>query len=281
MHVAALCLAAAMPLCTSANAVAQSASGEWSFSLTPYLWLPTIEGSSRFGPPPGGGGNPDVSVGPTDWLSLLNFAVMVSGGAKKGPFTVISDVVFLSMSSNDSRVASVDDTISVPGSPVQIPIDASLSLNTKFELHGLEWTLAAGYAIEDTDTTSMDLFAGVRYLGVDVSARWNLATDIVGPGGGMVLPAQGGVGRDTDLWDAIVGVRGHYELSQKWTVPYYFDFGTGSSDLTWQGMVGLTYTFDWGQLMMVYRHLEYDEGSNGLLQDFSFSGPAIGARFSF
>ncbi len=46
-------------------------------------------------------------------------------------------------------------------------------------------------------------------------------------------------------------------------------------------MLGLTRSFGWGDLMLVYRHLEYDQDSDGLLQDFSFSGPALGARFSF
>jgi hypothetical protein len=32
---------------------------------------------------------------------------------------------------------------------------------------------------------------------------------------------------------------------------------------------------------MVYRHLEYDQDTDSLLQGFSFSGPAVGARFRF
>ena len=46
-------------------------------------------------------------------------------------------------------------------------------------------------------------------------------------------------------------------------------------------MLGLTRSFGWGDLMLVYRHLEYDQDSDGLLQDLSFSGPALGARFRF
>ena len=62
-------------------AVAQSDSDEWRFSLTPYLWLPTIEGTLSFSVPPGGGGSPpDVRAGPTDWLDLLNTGLLI--GAK-------------------------------------------------------------------------------------------------------------------------------------------------------------------------------------------------------
>ncbi len=33
-----------------------------------------------------------------------------------------------------------------------------------------------------------------------------------------------------------------------WSVPYYLDVGTGDSDLTWQGLLGLAYSFGWGDL---------------------------------
>ena len=128
----------------------------------------------------------------------------------------------------------------------------------------------------------MDLFAGVRYFGTDAKSSWNLTADITTPGGSVILPAQGSVGKDDDLWDGIVGIKGHFDLSaQNWAVPYYLDIGTGSSELTWQATVGLAYAFNWGDLMMMYRHLEYDQDSSGLMQNFSFSGPLIGGRFHF
>jgi hypothetical protein len=46
-------------------------------------------------------------------------------------------------------------------------------------------------------------------------------------------------------------------------------------------MAGAAYEFDWGDLLIVYRHLEYDQDAASLLQDFSFSGPTFGARFHF
>ena len=98
----------------------------------------------------------------------------------------------------------------------------------------------------------------------------------------MVLPAQGSIGRDTNLWDGIVGMRGEFGVGDgNWSVPYHFDIGAGSSDLTWSAMAGLSFAFNWGDLMFIYRHLGYDQDAVGLLQDFSFSGPAVGARFRF
>ena len=64
-------------------------------------------------------------------------------------------------------------------------------------------------------------------------------------------------------------------------MPYYIDVGAGDSDLTWNAMLGMSREFGWGELVIAYRHLDYDQDANGLLQNFSFSGPGIGARFNF
>ncbi len=269
--------------CTSfsGSALAESNSDDWQFQITPYLWLPTIGGTLNFDLPPGGGGSPDIAVGPTDWLELLNFGAMIGGSARKGRFSIFTDIIYLSMTKNDdARVVSVDGNVS--GNLVSMPVSADLTLNTRTDFDGLLWTLAAGYTISETDTSSVDLFAGVRLFSTDFTASWDLSASVTTPGGVELLAAQGSIGSDTDLWDGILGVRGHFRFGDgNWSVPYYFDVGAGSSDLTWNAMAGLSRTYGWGDLMFVYRHLEYDEGSDGLLQGFSFSGPAFGAGFRF
>ena len=256
---------------------------QWQFSLTPYLWLPTIAGDLRFELPPGSGGNPSFDLGPTDWFDMLNFAAFVGGTAKKGRFSIISDIAYLSMSNEpDSRLASVETIVSGPGGRVEIPVGADITLDTETDLTGFMWSMALGYELHRTDRSNLDAFIGGRYFGVDVETSWSLTTAITTPGGTEVFPAAGQIGNDTDLWDAIVGIRGQFALGDsRWSVPYYVDVGSGSSDITWSAFTGLTYGFEWGDLLFAYRHLEYDEGSSGLLQNFSFTGPAIGARFNF
>ena len=265
----------------SGAALAENSSDEWQFQITPYLWLPTIDGTLNYDLPPGGGGSPDISVGPTDWLELLNFGALVAASARKGRFSIFTDFVYLSMTRNgDGRVVSVEGT--VPGGFTSIPVSANLTLNTRTDMDGLVWTLAAGYTVKQTKTSSVDVFAGARLFSVDFSSSWELTATITTPGGQQLLAAQGGIGSDTDLWDGIVGVRGHFAFGDgNWSVPYYFDIGAGSSDLTWNAMAGLSRTFGWGDLMFVYRHLAYDEDADGLMQSFSFSGPAFGAAFRF
>ncbi len=265
----------------SGAARAETSPDEWQFQLTPYLWLPTIGGTFNFDLPPAGGGSPDLEVGPTDWLELLNFGILIGGSARKGRFSIFTDVVYLSMSKiNDGKVVSVEGAVT--GNLISIPVRADLTLNTQTDFDGLLWTIAAGYTVKETETSSVELFAGARFFSIDVSASWELSAAITTPGGTELLAAQGSVGSKTDLWDGIIGVRGHFDFETgKWSVPYYFDIGTGSSDLTWNAMAGLSRSYGWGNLMFVYRHLEYDEGSDGLMRGFSFSGPAIGAGFRF
>jgi hypothetical protein len=46
-------------------------------------------------------------------------------------------------------------------------------------------------------------------------------------------------------------------------------------------MSGIGYSFRWGDALLAYRHLFYDQKGDELFHDFSFSGPAIGASFRF
>jgi hypothetical protein len=102
------------------------------------------------------------------------------------------------------------------------------------------------------------------------------------PGGAQTLPASGNGSRSTDLVDGIVGVRGRIRWGETpWFSPYYLDLGTGASTLTWQSVIGIGYGFKWGDVLLAYRTLYYDQKDDKLLQDFRFSGPTLGATFRF
>lgn len=256
---------------------------DWQFSLTPYLWLPTIQGNAGYEAPPGDGGDPIFSVGPTDRLDLLNFGALVGGTARKGNFSISSDFVYLSMSSeSDGRLLIVDGTITGPNGGVNIPVGADITANSETELKGFTWDLLFGNTFYHSGESFADAFAGARYVGVELTTDWSLTADITLPDNTVVLPADGRISRDVDLWDAIFGVRGEIALGEsRWALPYYADVGAGDAELTWNVMAGVSYAFGWGDMLVFYRHLEYDQGDSGLLQGFSFSGPAFGARFRF
>jgi len=268
------CLAGAIALAALPGAQAQSGTERWTFAVTPYVWLPNVDGTLTYSAPPGTGGRPEVGVGPNDYLENLDFALMLAGEARRGKWSIVTDAVYLDFGSEKSAVRSVN----FGGAA----LSAGLNANTQSSLKGLQWTLAAGYTVVQTPSVTLDVLAGFRYLGVEARTEWQLATAVSGPGGGQTFPASGSVSESTDLWDAIIGVRGRVRLGEsRWFVPYHLDAGGGSSSLTWQGLVGIAYGFKWGDAVLAYRHLFYDQSDGKLFQDFSFSGPALGVSFRF
>jgi hypothetical protein len=44
----------------------------------------------------------------------------------------------------------------------------------------------------------------------------------------------------------------------KFYIPYNIDVGTGSSEVSWEGMFGMGYGFKWVDILLAYCHLYYD-----------------------
>ena len=84
-----------------------------------------------------------------------------------------------------------------------------------------------------------------------------------------------------DVWDAIVGVRGHVPLTDKWYLPYYFDIGTGDTQLTWQAFGGVGYRFKHFDLVGGYRYMDWNFKDADVFGDMNLSGPFVGAKFMF
>ena len=269
-------LAAMAAFIFTAPAQAQSAAtaNQWTFSITPYLWLPNVNGTLKYSIPPGVGGSPEVETGPNDYLQNLQAVIMLSGDARSDRWSVFTDIIYLSFSDEESSVKSVNFGGNF--------VSSSVNVATSSSLRGTAWTLGTGYAVQTSQTWMLDIFGGLRYFSLQASTNWQLTTTITGPGGGQTFPRTGGISEGADLWDGIVGVRGRVLLgSSHWSVPYYLDIGTGSSSLTWQGMLGVAYSFKWGEVKLAYRDLYYDQKDDKFVQNLRFSGPALGATIRF
>jgi hypothetical protein len=75
--------------------MAQTQGDNWNFSVMPYLWLPSIDMKLNYGPPPAGGASAKVESDPDSYLDSLDFAMMISGTARKGRWLVGSDLIYL------------------------------------------------------------------------------------------------------------------------------------------------------------------------------------------
>jgi hypothetical protein len=245
---------------------AEAAASDWQFAATIYGWFPDIGGNTEFAS--GAGGTIDVDIG-----TILDHLKMTAQGSfefRKGKWGAFTDIVYLDVGESKSPPRNLE----LGG----VPLPAAVTAAADFDLKSTFWTLAASYRVGDSDTAPFDLLAGARLAHMEQELSWNF-TGNFGPI--TQPPRTGSAGESIDQWDVIVGGKGRMMLgaSNKWAVPYYFDIGTGDSDLTFQVEVGLSYAFGWGDLGVVWRYLDYDLKSDGPIADMNFSGPAAGVAF--
>ena len=231
-------------------------SDTWQFAGAVYLWGAGMDGKTQSGT--------EVAVDFGDLVDNLEMGFMGAFEARKGKWMFLTDVIYLDIGANKS----VD--VSIPIGPGAIDVTTNASL----DLTGLVLHFAGGYNLWVDDKSRLDLVAGARYLDLDTTVV--LSLEALGPGRSVTLAESGSV------WDAIVGVKGNLGLGERWYLPYYLDIGTGESDFTWQATGGVSFrAASWVDLALVYRHLEWDLGSDPLVADINFSGPAFGAIFRF
>ena len=227
-----------------------------------YGWVPSLSGSLNYDLP---GSGDQVSVDASKLIDALQMVFMGTYEIRKDKWSFTADAIYLDLAQSDAQAA----TAPIGPGNLQVAVGAEQSMTA------LILGFAGGYNMIQTDKLSLDLTVGARYLSLDVGVD----LQINGP-----LPPQLpslNLAKSVEIWDAVVGFKGNYRYNEKWFSPYYADIGTGDSDLTWQAMVGIGYTYSWGDILLAYRHLSYDQGDGGLVQDLELSGPAIAVNFRF
>ena len=147
-----------------------------------------------------------------------------------------------------------------------------ISRDATINISSVVWTLGGGYSLLRGPSGNLDLIAGARYL----SMSSDLTLSLQGPGG-LSTPSHK-VSLDASEWDGIIGARGQVLFpGTRWFIPYYIDVGTGSSNWTWQGILGAGYRFDWGDVTLALRSLSYDFDKDDA--DIRFTGPGLGVGF--
>lgn len=235
---------------TTSIAVAGTDSGQdrWEFAGEVYLWGAGMGGTTAAGD--------DIDISFSDLIDNLDFAYMGSLAASKDKWTLFADLIYLDVE-DDTRT-----TANIIGNPLQLDIN--------LELKGFISTLGGAYRVLKTDTTSLNLLAGARYLKLEADL------DItIGPGLSQKYTDSGHV------WDAIAGIRGKTELSNKWYLTYYLDAGAGDSDLTWQALGGLNYRFEKMDAFFGYRYLDWEFDDDDTFDNLNISGPYAGVKFRF
>jgi hypothetical protein len=219
----------------------------WAFGGSAYLWAAGVEGTSAEGD--------EIDVSFTDLLGSLEGGLMGILAARKGRWTLIADVLYLSIHEDTSSTAKLI------GFPVKLDVDVKLK--------GFVSTLGAAYRVIDEDMTSLDLLAGARYFNLDV----DFDADV---GAGKIEYSDSG-----DALDGIIGGQALISLTDRWYTSFYGDVGAGDSKLTWQAWPGVGYRFENVDAVAGYRHLAWETDDGDTFKDLSFSGPMLGVKFSF
>lgn len=188
----------------------------------------------------------------SDIIDNLDMAFMGTLGAQKGKWGFLSDIIYMNISKD-----------------VNAPLAPGVNI-TNIEMKSWVVTPMVTYRVMESEQLNLDLLGGVRYLYLKSPIEVNYIS----------------LGLDSDsIWDGIVGVRGKYDLNDKWHIPFQLDIGAGDSDMTWQAFAGIDYKYENFDLIAGYRYLDYDFDDNdpaaGALTDLTMSGPIIGAKFYF
>ncbi len=248
------------------GATAVSAESDWHWQGNLYGWFPDLNGQVAF---TDAGNGTDVTVPIETLLDKLQFTGQVSlfGSKERWGFGV--DTVFMNLGDSQEQTRQ----LFFNGNP--LPADVTARID--FDLKALIFTAVATYRLGDAGQGS-DLYFGLRQLSIEAELGWQLSSNFVG------IPelAAGAVSRDGEVLDAIIGIRGspRFGAAQQWTVPYFLDMGTGDSDFSWHSMIGVGYKLGDGDLVLGWRHLDYDVEAD-VLRSINFDGPMLGYSFSW
>ena len=227
----------------------------WKHSLTIYGWLPSFDGTTNY-TIPGDGNDPDEEV-ESSFVDKIDMVFMGSYEARKNKWSFLVDAIYLKMS-NAQNASSPQGRVTA---------SAEEELDT--------WVVGAygGYNLLETENAHIDMIAGVRYLSLSFAIDGDVS----------ILGATRGFSTEfsREFYDAVIGVKGHVDLSENWYVPYLFDIGAGDSELTWQGEASIGYRFGWGDVLATYRYIHYEKDDSRLIRDLDMYGPKIGVIFHF
>lgn len=263
-----------------------AASSGWTFEVTPYAWLPWLEGEGVIR-----GREFNVSINPVEILENTDMVWMSYLQAKYGPLTLFSDIIYGDLSSAGSLVTSKQFSPHISGT-----LGAALTAGYQF------WTVEGGAMYEvaqwrtDRDApypdTVVELLAGGRYWYQDLSVRVALAGTLNLDGlivsGNTALARSGGV----DWIDPFVGARLRYYPApghELWLRGDVGGFGAGSK-FTWQAFAAYDLQLCTVGPVVVngyfaYRALSVDyetgEGVNRYEYDVIEHGPIIGLAGRF
>lgn len=216
----------------------------WQNEVTIYGWLPSITATT---PLPDSG----ESIDADDIIDNLKMVFMGTYSGRNDTWSAFADVIYMDIGDSKNYTFPNNDVAHVGLDMKALLINAGI-----------------GYNVVDTGDGILDVTAGVRYvdLEVDVSTDLFVNRDLSG---------------SKDFTDFFIGVRGYKNINENWYIPYEADIGTGDTELSWQVFAGVGYRYDWGDVKLGYRYLDFDMEDDALVEDLTLSGAVLGVSIKF
>jgi opacity protein-like surface antigen len=200
-----------------------------------------------------------TSAGIGDYISELNFGLMVGAEARYNRFTLMTDLVYAnaSVTTSNNHFSSVN----LSSGPVNIARDEQLSTGSRLAM--TIWSLEGGYTVFQGDWGNLDAVAGMRMLFINGTSNYTLAADILGPNRTIALSRDGSLNLGDAYAEGVGGVAGRINIpNSKFFLPFYLDAGGGSVPFTWQAYAGTAYrATSWLDISLGYRYLDFNGGS--------------------
>jgi hypothetical protein len=287
--------AADLPPAMPVKAVSPAASNPWKIEITPYAWLPSLNGSSTVN-----GHTTDVSA--TFFGDLIHrkipkelFGLMTAFEARNDRFAIIGDFTYLLLGADKSGSRSATF-----GERIHVGADAALDTSIKMVI----FELAAAYELArwgssfgaSGSSTSLDIYGGGRvwWQQAEVSVGLTAALALNLPNRNFAIEGGRAVAKSGDVsWiDPIVGLRLRHQFAPGSELTLSGDiggFGAGSQ-FSWQALGAYRWAFaktnsaTWSALLG-YRalYVDYSKGAGASLYSFDMlqHGPILGVSARF
>lgn len=236
---------AAILACSSSDACAQE---RWNWVVAPYLWAVDVNTDLDVPPLSGGIGR---RTGFGDIIDKLDGAFQVHVEGQGDRFGIFADYTYLGLADDTTR-----------------PLFRSESdLDTQL------FEAAAVWSPAEQRFTGVDVFAGLRYIDLDISSN-------ITPTGPLGLPPIR-IDLDRSFSDFMVGTRYTWAFADRWGVTLRGDGSWGDTEGTWNASVVANYKMKSGVWFFGYRYLDVDAQVRGVGVDLVVKGPAVGYGFKF
>lgn len=215
---------------------------EW--SITPYIWATDTKLDLTYRGE--GIGGDEISF--NDLLDVLDTAFMVHAEGGKGHWSIFGDLTYLETSDTDQRTLLTIDTDSE-----QTFLDAGVAY----------WPGRVG--------SSLSLIGGLRYTGFD--DRYTIRMDEEG---------LTSLRTSNDYYDVLLGVRYHWDISDRWALLSHADFSFGDSEGTYLLRANFAVTVGarrQNRILFGYQYMQAEFKDGDLSSDFRYQGPMAGFNF--